>query len=35
MTSLTRPNWNEYFKEIVQVTSKEVHVIVLRLDVYL
>ena len=22
MTSLTRPNWNEYFKEIVQVTSK-------------
>ena len=22
MTSLIRPNWNEYFKEIVQVTSK-------------
>ena len=22
MTSLTRPNWNQYFKEIVQVTSK-------------
>ena len=22
MTSLTMPNWNEYFKEIVQVTSK-------------
>ena len=23
MTSLIRPNWNEYFKEIVQVTSKK------------
>ena len=22
MTGLTRPNWNQYFKEIVQVTSK-------------
>ena len=22
MTSLTRPNWNQYFKGIVQVTAK-------------